>query len=99
VVLASSASSALRELDLAAPDLLISDIAMPGQDGVALIQAIRERGLHIPALALSALSREEDRARAQAAGFDRYLVKPVDVRELLQAVASRNVHASAAPPR
>lgn len=99
VVLAPSVSSALHELDLAAPDLLISDVAMPGQDGVALIQAIRERGLHIPALALSALSREEDRARAQAAGFDRYLVKPVDVRELLQAVASRNVHASAAPPR
>jgi PAS domain S-box-containing protein len=99
VVLASSVSIALRELDLAAPDLLISDIAMPGQDGVALIEAIRQRGLHIPALALSALSREEDRARAQAAGFDRYLLKPVDVRELLQAIASRNVRASAGPPQ
>jgi PAS domain S-box-containing protein len=89
---APSASRALHELDRAAPDLLISDIAMPEQDGVALIQAVRTHSLPIPALALSALSREEDRARALTAGFDRYLVKPLEVRALLQAVAA---HASA----
>ena len=98
VMLASSVRSALEEMDLAVPDLLISDIAMPGQDGIALIRAIRERSLRIPAVALSALSREEDRARAEAAGFDRYLVKPVDLRELLQAVASPIAQASSATP-
>jgi PAS domain S-box-containing protein len=91
VVPAPSARRALAELEEEVPDLLISDIAMPEQDGVALLQAIRARGYQIPALALSALSRREDRDRALAAGFDRYLVKPVNLHELVGAIASQSV--------
>jgi PAS domain S-box-containing protein len=88
VAVASSAREALAELERRLPDVLISDIAMPEEDGVALLKAIRESGRPIPAVALTALAREEDRVRALAAGFERYLVKPVDTRELLWAVAS-----------
>ncbi len=87
VALASSAKGALAELDRQFPDVLISDIAMPGQDGVELLKTIRERGCGTPAVALTALAREEDRGRALAGGFERYLVKPADTRELLVAVA------------
>jgi len=88
---ALSARRALEKIEHELPDLLISDIAMPGQDGVALLQAIRARGYQIPALALTALSREEDRERALAAGFERYLLKPLDLHELVVAAASHEV--------
>jgi signal transduction histidine kinase/ActR/RegA family two-component response regulator len=99
VVAARSAGAALAEIDRAGADVLVSDIAMPGQDGVSLLQAIRARGCQIPALALSALTREEDRARALAAGFERYLVKPVDPREILRAIAHEHAHAHGPPTR
>ncbi len=83
-----SAKGALSELDHGLPDLLISDIAMPEQDGIALLEAVRGRGWRMPAIAISALAREEDRARALAAGFERYLVKPVTAGDLLRTVAS-----------
>jgi signal transduction histidine kinase len=90
VVRASSAKRALFELGRAVPDLVISDIAMPEEDGVALVKAMRARGCQVPAVALSALARDEDRDRALAAGFQRYLIKPIDPRELLRAIASRH---------
>ena len=90
VVSAPSVARALSELEGGIPDLVISDIAMPEQDGVALLQAIRARGCDVPAFALSALARDEDRDRALAAGFQRYLIKPVDPCELLRAVAVRH---------
>ena len=96
VMAVRSATAALAELDHAGADVLVSDIAMPGQDGVSLLLAIRARGCQIPALALSALARDEDRARALAAGFERYLVKPVEPRELLRAIAHEHAHARAA---
>jgi PAS domain S-box-containing protein len=72
------------------PDILISDIAMPGEDGFWLIQAVRalgpaEGGL-TPALALTAYVRVEDRLRVLAAGFQQYIPKPVVPAELLSAV-------------
>ncbi|OFX23191.1 MAG: hypothetical protein A2V77_11535 [Anaeromyxobacter sp. RBG_16_69_14] len=87
VAVANSAKGALTELDRAVPDVLISDIAMSELDGVELLKTIQGRGWRIPAVALTALAREEDRGRALAAGFEHYFVKPADIRELLVAVA------------
>jgi CheY-like chemotaxis protein len=72
------------------PDVIISDIAMPEQDGYDLIRVLREMALDappIPTLALTAYAREEDRLRALSAGFTAYLAKPVDPTELLEVVA------------
>jgi CheY-like chemotaxis protein len=73
------------------PDLLVSDIAMPEEDGFALIRAVRqlpsEQGGQVPALALTAYAREEDRLMALAAGFQGHLTKPIDPDALLAAVA------------
>ena len=74
------------------PDVIISDIAMPEQDGYDLIRTLREMSpalneTPIPALALTAYAREEDRLRALSTGFTAYLAKPVDPTELLEIVA------------
>ena len=75
------------------PDALISDIAMPDEDGYAFIQRVREMEsrLHRPrlvALALTAFSRKEDRQRALAAGFDEHMGKPFDSQTVLQTLES-----------
>jgi len=73
------------------PDVLMSDLAMPGQDGFNLIAQVRslppERGGTIPAAALSALAGVDDRQRALAAGFQMHVPKPVDIDGLLSALA------------
>ena len=71
-------------------NILVSDISMPGEDGYSLIRKLRERsqGEQIPAIALTAYARPEDRTRAIAAGFQMHLSKPVDPRELASVVAS-----------
>lgn len=72
------------------PDVLICDIGLPDEDGVALIADLRRRGGGdgVPAIAVSAYVQAGDRDRALAAGFRRYLPKPVDVLELVAAVAA-----------
>jgi CheY-like chemotaxis protein len=68
---------------------MVSDIAMPDEDGYAFIREVRERGrdcARIPALALTAYGGLEERQRIMAAGFDAYLAKPVDARELVAEV-------------
>ena len=74
------------------PEVLISDIAMPDEDGYDLIRQVRTlpagAGGRIPAVALSAYARAEDRRRAFLAGFNMYVAKPVDPEELLIVVAS-----------
>jgi CheY-like chemotaxis protein len=86
-----SAGEALEALKVCRPDVLVSDIAMPGADGYELIQKIRALDLaangNIPAVAISAYAKEEDRARAFSSGFQSYLAKPVELTELIQAVA------------
>ena len=73
------------------PDVLISDIAMPGEDGYGLIKKVRslENGEvdNIPAVAITAYAKEEDRKRALSSGFQIYLAKPVEVTELISVVA------------
>jgi CheY-like chemotaxis protein len=71
-------------------DVLVSDISMPGEDGFDLMRRMRASGGRIaviPAIALSAFARHEDASRAAAAGFQRHLAKPVELGELVLAVA------------
>jgi CheY-like chemotaxis protein len=76
---------------LAAFDVLLSDIGMPDRDGYDLIGRIRamapDRGGAVPAAALTAFARPEDRSRALAAGYQAHVAKPVDPAELVRAVA------------
>ena len=89
---AANTKEALAILEDWAPTVLVSDIAMPEEDGYAFIRRLRVReaahGGHVPALAFTALARAEDRSRALAAGFDGYVAKPVDPMEFVDAVAA-----------
>jgi PAS domain S-box-containing protein len=81
-----SAAAAMEAFDRLPPHLLVSDIGMPGEDGYSLIRRIRaSKGAHgrVPAVALTAFARVEDRDQALAAGFDRHLGKPVEPGQLL----------------
>jgi signal transduction histidine kinase/ActR/RegA family two-component response regulator len=91
VTTASSAVEAIKMLMHEAPDVLISDIGMPAEDGYGLIRRVRalsERHATIPAIALTAYARMEDRAKAMQAGFQTHLSKPVDPGELVAMVQS-----------
>jgi CheY-like chemotaxis protein len=89
---AGSAAQALQTLAAWKPDVLISDIAMPEEDGYMLIRKIRllsqEQGGDVPAAALTAYAKIEDRVSILAAGFQMYLSKPADPNELIAVVAS-----------
>lgn len=90
VTTASSAGEALEALRRERPDILLSDIGMPHEDGFQLIRRVRalppEEGGGIRALAVTAYARAEERSRILAAGFDGHLAKPFDVDELLPAL-------------
>ena len=92
VVAVESAVGALAAMRSFRPNALISDIAMPGEDGYDLMRHIRvlsgDEGGNIPAIALTAFARPEDRLRALEAGFQLHVAKPVDEVELLAAVIS-----------
>lgn len=83
----ASAREALKALSSFKPDVLLSDIGIPGEDGYALIRKVRalgaEQGGKIPAVALTAYAREEDRMRALLAGYQVHLAKPVNPAELI----------------
>jgi signal transduction histidine kinase/two-component SAPR family response regulator len=87
---AASVHEALTALRVLRPHALVSDIAMPGEDGYSLVRRIRqwpaEEGGATAAIAVSAYAREEDRARALAAGFHEHLRKPFEPRALTTAV-------------
>jgi len=92
VIITRSAAEALEALEQHKPDILISDLGMPDEDGYSLIEKIRalpsERGGNIPAAALTAYARAEDRMRVLRSGFQFHLPKPVDSAELVTVVAS-----------
>jgi PAS domain S-box-containing protein len=92
VTTAASAAEALEMIGSAPPDALVADIGMPGEDGYSLMRKIRElppdRGGGVPALALTAYARPEDRVRAMRAGFQHYVTKPVEPNELAAVVAN-----------
>jgi PAS domain S-box-containing protein len=87
----TTATEALTEVTQYQPHVLVSDIGMPGVDGYALIQKIRaltpEQGGKVPALALTAYARAEDRTRALLVGFELHVPKPIDAEELAVAIA------------
>ncbi|HSQ02850.1 MAG TPA: ATP-binding protein, partial [Burkholderiales bacterium] len=85
---ASSVDEALQQLKTRTPDVIISDIAMPHKTGYDLARAMREAGLHVPALAVSASGVGADRERALSSGFDEYLRKPIEPDALVRAVHS-----------
>jgi signal transduction histidine kinase/CHASE1-domain containing sensor protein/CheY-like chemotaxis protein len=91
VTAVSSAGEAIQAITRQRPDVLVSDIAMPDEDGYGLIRKIRslENGAseNIPAVAITAYAKEEDRERALSAGFQIYLAKPVELTELISVVA------------
>lgn len=90
VTLAASAREALQRLAETAPDVLVSDIGMPDEDGYALIRNVRRstsaEEASVPAVALTAYADPQDRDRALAAGFQAHLAKPVEPHALVAAV-------------
>jgi PAS domain S-box-containing protein len=92
VSVADSAQTALALVEAEPPDVLVSDIAMPEQDGYRLIRQVRalppDHGGRTPAVALTAYARVEDRTRAMLAGFQNHVTKPVEPDELIAVIAS-----------
>jgi PAS domain S-box-containing protein len=92
VTAAGSAAEALEALEAFAADVLISDIGMPGEDGYELIRKVRalpaDGGGRVPAIALTAYARAEDRLQALRAGYQMHVPKPVELTELAAVVAS-----------
>jgi len=87
-----SAAEAIRAFAEWSPDLLLSDIGMPNEDGYSLIKKVRKlrskRAKQIPAIALTAYATDEDRSLALAAGFQVHLAKPVEPKSLLTSIAA-----------
>ena len=83
---AGDGDSGLALAQSLAPDLIILDVGLPGTDGFAVVQALRERGATTPVLMLTARMRVADRVTGLESGADDYLVKPFDVGELLARV-------------
>jgi CheY-like chemotaxis protein len=92
VVTASSAANALALLDTNTPDVVVADLGMPKMDGFGLIARIRDHANEavkgVPAAALTAYARSEDRVRALRSGFQMHLSKPIDPSELMAAVSA-----------
>jgi CheY-like chemotaxis protein len=92
VVTASTAAEAVALASLHRPHILVSDIGLPGVDGYELIRQIRQleaEGMDsIPAVALTAFARSEDRTRALRAGYQAHIAKPVEPAELIATLAS-----------
>ncbi|RYE82625.1 MAG: hybrid sensor histidine kinase/response regulator, partial [Myxococcales bacterium] len=95
---ADSAAEGMRLFEAEPPDVLVSDIGMPitsGYDFIAMIRALPpESGGHVPAIALTAYARTEDRSQALNAGFNAHLTKPVELRELVVVITALVQHAA-----
>lgn len=89
---ALSAAETLGTLQEWKPDVLVSDIGMPGEDGYTLITKVRaleiEQGGHTPAVVLTAHARTEDRVRALSSGFQNHVPKPVEPAEVVMVILS-----------
>ncbi|KYF78201.1 hypothetical protein BE11_09990, partial [Sorangium cellulosum] len=98
-----SAEEALRALVEFRPDILISDLAMPHEDGFSLMRKVRalapDAGGAVPAIAITAYARREDRQRALASGFQGYLTKPIAAAELSDVVSSLAAGLPTSPAR
>ena len=92
VTVVASAAEALEAVRRERPDVLLSDVEMPGEDGYSLIAKVRalppQEGGQTPAAALTAYARVEDRTKALRAGFQMHVPKPVEPAELVAVVAN-----------
>ena len=90
-IAATSAIEALEILKQIKPDLLISELRLPNEDGYSLMDKVKafemQRQVEIPAIALTVYAREDDRAHALSVGFGKHLSKPFDIDELIETVA------------
>jgi CheY-like chemotaxis protein len=90
VMVAASGPEALRAIDARTPSVIVSDIGMPGMDGYELVRRVRaardEGTSSVPAVALTAYAREEDRERALAVGYQGHVAKPISAGALVAAV-------------
>jgi len=91
VTVAASAQEALDTLAAEVPDVMLSDISMPGQDGRTLLRRMRavlkKRHARVPAVALTALDSREARVASREAGFHYHLDKPVDPKKLIEVLS------------
>jgi CheY-like chemotaxis protein len=89
VVVAETGPEAVRVIEASPPDVLVCDIGMPNMDGYQVIRRVRAspQGRTLPALALTAFARAEDRKRALLAGFQAHIAKPADTAELVIVIA------------
>jgi CheY-like chemotaxis protein len=91
VTIVASAREAMQAIECDVPDVLLTDLEMPGEDGYALIRKVRalapDRGGRVPAAALTARSEDEDKVRALRAGFQLHLAKPLSPPDVAAAVA------------
>jgi PAS domain S-box-containing protein len=103
VTAAESAEEAIELLQAGKFEVLVSDIGMPGEDGYSLIKRVRSLGAasggDIPAIALTAYARGEDRIKAVAAGFQMHVAKPVETIELITMIAGARGLSIISPPR
>lgn len=93
----SSAKEAFERVSARRPDVLVSDIGMPDEDGYSLIRRVRQMGdeRKLPAIALTAYARKQDADAAIASGYDRHLPKPVAPADLIRAIRSMTVERQA----
>jgi CheY-like chemotaxis protein len=102
VSMAGSSSEAMERILAARPDVLVCDIGMPAEDGYSLIRQLRaleeSRESALPAVALTAYVRSEDRTKAIRSGFQNHLAKPVEPAELLAIVSSLAGRRVTTPP-
>jgi CheY-like chemotaxis protein len=102
VIAVGSTDEAMAAMQQRRPDVLVSDIGMPGRDGHELVRCMRalprDRDGRVPAIALTAYASSEDRDHALRAGFDLHLAKPVESEELIAAVARLVPRNPALPP-
>jgi CheY-like chemotaxis protein len=102
VTLAAAVDEALAAMDQRVPDILVSDIAMPGKDGYALIRAVRarsrRRGGRVPAVALTAYASARDRSRVIDEGFQMHVSKPIEPAELATVIARLTMIRAEEPP-
>jgi len=91
---AADVASAMEILKGFWPDVIVSDLGMPGEDGFSFVRRVRnlEMGQFLPVIALTAFGSEHVRRRTQLTGFDRHITKPADPAELVQAVRDLVVH-------
>jgi CheY-like chemotaxis protein/anti-sigma regulatory factor (Ser/Thr protein kinase) len=85
---AESAPAARAQIEAHAPDIILCDIAMPGEDGHRLIRGLRASGSQIPAIALTAYAMESDAESARASGFDLHVAKPIDFERMVVTIAA-----------